>query len=228
MNLIVIHGNGLSSISEKVILIRKQFDPLSSFTIDGTGTEWDKIVSNISTGQLFSQKRLVVLEDFNPPSSACRLIQADLIKLSYDENLTIVFRFSRLLSQSEPILEEIKKLRGQIITFEEKDEVSIFPFLDLLADKNPKVFEKLEKHLKEWGGQYVLTMMFYMLRRMLMTTKKLPAFAAQRINKHKQSFSLERIKILYRLTLETDFKIKTGVMEEKLGLTLLVQNVIAP
>lgn len=209
MQLIVIHGNGLSAISQKVSEIKKGFDNVSTTEINSKERDFDQAVVAVATPSLFSEKRLVVLEDFE---------KIDASKLPADGDLTVVLRFSKQLPATSGIL----KQKGQIINLSERDEKNIFPFLDKLADKNQDAAVEIDKFLEGFGGQYLLTMIFYLLRRMVQTTK--PGFMAGKIEKQKKNFPLERIKTLYKDSLETDFKIKSGLIEEKLGLTLLVNK----
>lgn len=215
--IIILHGNGLSAISNKLISIKKGFDPLAILSLSSREKDFATALMEISTGQLFSQNRLIILEDFD---------DVDLDKLPEDENLTLVLRFSKDLRENSVLLKQAYKKKAQILLLSEEKEKNIFPFLDELAEKNPQSLKKLNRLLEEFGGQYILTMIFYLLRRLLMSPKKLPSFVVQKINKQKQNFPLEKIKELYRYALETDFKIKTGVIEEKLGLTLLVDKIL--
>lgn len=224
MNLIILHGNGLSAISQKLSDIKKNFDPLEIQTLSGKEWDFEGVVIELSTPQLFSDKRLVVLEDFDPPAGG----QMGLDKLPDDPDLTVVLKISKILTQNSVILKQAAALKAQIFQFSEKDETSIFPFLDNLAEKRTQAFLDLEKYLGEWGGQYVLTMIFYLLRRLIMKPKKLPEFVIRKIERQKKNFSLEEIKNLYKQTLETDFKIKSGLLEEKLGITLLVNKILSP
>lgn len=218
MNLIIIHGNGLSAISNKLVSIKKGFESLDILTINAQEKSLNAALMEILTGQLFSQKRLVVLEDFE---------DFDLDKLPDGEDITIVFRINEALDTNSPLLKSAGKHKTQIFQYSEKDETSIFPFLDNLAEKKAQVFVDLEKYLNEWGGQYVLTMIFYLLRRMVIPAKKLPEFVAKKIERQKKNFSLERMNQLYKDAIETDFKIKSGLIEEKTAIVMLVNNIIA-
>jgi hypothetical protein len=48
----------------------------------------------------------------------------------------------------------------------------------------------------------------------------------QKLNSQKRNFDLQKIKLLYKIALETDFKIKSGLIEEKLGLTMILRKVL--
>jgi DNA polymerase III delta subunit len=215
MQLYILHGNGLNGISQKLTQIRRSLGEVSVTELNGKSTSWGQAKTEIGSASLFEPKRLVILEDFKDVS---------LEETPGDENLTLVLKFSKALTAASPILKEAPKFKAQVFLFTEEHEGPIFPFLDLLAEKNPRAISELEKNLGDWGGQYVLTMMAYSLRRFITSPKKLPPFVIRKMNKQRQNFPLERIKELYKAIIETDFKIKSGLMEEKLGLHLLVEK----
>lgn len=219
MNLIILYGSGIVSISQKLSQIKKEFDPLLIQTLSGKDFEFDKAVIELSTPQLFSEKRMVVLEDFETT-------EIDLEKLPVEEGFTVVLKFSKLLASNSVILKIAAEKKAGIFQFGEKDETSIFPFLDNLAEKNRKALGELEKLLREYGGQYILTMLFYLFRRLIIKPKKLPDFVLRKIERQQRNFSVAQIKFFYKMAIETDFKIKSGNIEEKLGVTMLVNNII--
>ncbi|MBI2022193.1 hypothetical protein HYS93_04950 [Candidatus Daviesbacteria bacterium] len=217
-NLILIHGNGLTAILSKISSLKKNFDPLSVRIISKEEVEWDQAVINLSTNGLFSEKILAILDGFDE--------KIDLSKIPENQNLTLVIKITKPLTTTSSLVKQVLKLKGQVISLTEKDEVNIFPFLDKLSEKNPTALAELDKLLKEYGGQYLLAMLFYMFRRLLTPTKRLPEFIAKKINKQKQNFNQEKLRKLYKLAIETDFKIKTGLLEEKIGINLLVGKIL--
>jgi len=224
-NILIIHGSGISGISQKISLIKKGFDGFSITEISSKNQNLEQALISASTSQLFSEKRLVILEDFDPSVYAG---QGVLEKLPDDPGLTLILKFSKKIPAASPLLKQAPKLNAQVILFEEKDEQSVFPFLDSLAEKQKKSFGMFENLYEEYGGQYLLTMIYYMLRRLLMEPKKnLPGFVIQKIDRQKRNFPLEKVKELYKFALETDFKMKSGLLEERMGLTLVVNKVLS-
>lgn len=217
--LIILHGNGLVSKSNKLSQIKKDFDNLGIKQFNGEEVDFEKIIAEISTPSLFSQERLIVLENFDE--------KIDLKKIPSDETLTVVIKFPKALNKLSSTLKEAQNLNAQIYLLTEQEENSIFPFLDTLADKNPKALSQLDKLLEDFGGQYILTMIFYMFRRLIVSSKKLPEFVIRKIESQKRNFTLEKIESLYKSALETDFKIKSGLIEEKMGLTMLCNKVLS-
>lgn len=214
--LILIYGNGLVGISRKVSEIRSKFDPLNTQEFVGKNLSFPQTITELSSGGLFGGQRLVILEDFDE--------QIDLNRLPNDSSLTVVLVIKKSLTSASNLIKQASRVQAQTFNFTEAGETNIFPYLDLLAEKNPKALDHFDELLSEWGGQYLLTMIFYLLRRMVQNPKKSPTFVQQRITRQKQNFPLKKITELYRAGLETDFKIKSGVMEEKIAMTLLVNQ----
>lgn len=218
MNLIILHGNGLTGQINKLQDIKSRFDPLNIVEISGKESDFEKAVVNLSTSSLFSQERLVILEDFEE--------SLDISKLPSEPDLTIVVRFPKALHASSKLLKSASSLNSQIILVTETDENTIFPFLDKLSEKRPQALLELDPLLEQFGGQYVLTMVFYMFRRLIQKPKKLPEFILRKLELQRRNFDPKKIKALYHFALETDFKMKNGLIEEKLGLTLILNRIL--
>ncbi len=212
MKLILIHGSFQEPAFSKLVQIKKDFNPLSI-------TESSGSVFNISSLGLFSEKRLIIVE--NPDLKVLeRVIDQT------DSELTIVLKFSKLLEKSSPILKKALEIKAEVLTFTEVNQTSIFPLLDLLGNKSQNSFKEFEKNYSEFGAQYLLTMLAYFLRRMTQKEKSSSDFMRQKIESQKRNFPLNKIEELYREIIETDFKIKQGLLEEKLGLTMLIGKIL--
>lgn len=213
MPLIIIHGNGLTAILNKISLIKKEFDKNSIKEISAKEMSFERAMLDVSGGSLFTEKRLFLLEDFDD--------SIDLSKLNIDSETTVVLKISKNLSSNSKLLKLALSVKAQIINFTEKEEVTVFPFLDKLAEKK-NALEDFEILYKTYGSQYILTMILYLLRRLLLPAKNLPLFILKKMELQKKNFSEEKIKTLYKNVLETDFKIKKGLVDEKTALTLLI------
>src|SRR5258708_33154167 len=112
--IILIHGNGLTAISKKISEIRAKFDQLSIQEFSGKQIEFDQAVVQFATGGLFSQQRLVVLEDFDPT-------EVNLEKISDDPETTIVLKFTKNLPANSTLLKKAIGVKGQIINLTEID-----------------------------------------------------------------------------------------------------------
>jgi hypothetical protein len=145
---------------------------------------------------------------------------------SNDPDLTILIKFSKALEKSSPVLKKIIDLKGEVAEFSENNQTSIFPFLDNLGNLSKNALKEFEKNYQEFGGQYLLTMYAYFLRRLILQPKSGSEFIRQKINSQKKNFPESKIKFLYKEIIETDYKIKQGLTEEKLALTLLTHKIL--
>lgn len=218
MSITLIHGNAVIAIANKVNSFKKGFDPLSISEFNGKSLNLSQVLPSVATGGLFSEKKLVILEDFET--------ELDIQRLPNEEDITLILKFNKSLPASSKLIKAAQSKGINILNLTEKDEASIFPFLDGLSEKNKRVVKDLDNLIVEMGGQYLLTMIVYMLRRLIVTPKNLSPFILKKVENQKKNFPLEKVIELYKEVLETDLKIKTGIIDEKLGLTLLVQKII--
>lgn len=218
MNLIVLHGNGLVGISNRLLAIKKEFDKDSVQEISVKKVEMGKVLAEISTPQLFSDKRLVILEDIED--------KINVEQLPEDDQLTLVLRFNKSIPKNSSLLKQAVNKKAQVIELTEKEESNIFPFLDGLVEKKSNSLKELEVLYEQFGSQYILTMIYFQLRKLATSPKNLPPFVLKKIAAQKQNFNQAKLVKVYRKVLETDFKIKQGLLEERIGLTILAKSFI--
>lgn len=218
MPILVYHGNGLTAISNAISKIKSGFQGEAINEMNGKNSSIDQVRIAAATPGLFADSRLLVLENFTE--------KVDISDLSDDPLVTIIFRFNKPLPAASVFLKSAKLIKAQIQEFSEADEISIFPFLDLLGERKNAALVQFERVYTEYGGQYILTMLYYFYRRMIVVPKKTPAFALQKLDRQKRNFPPEKITELFFHTLETDFKIKSGFIEDKLGLTLVIEKIL--
>lgn len=221
MKLQLLHGPAKEASRKKLIELKQKFDT-NSVVVFEEGSDLQLMLGTLSTSSLFSDERLIILE--NPPEDFSNYT-LNLASRSEPIPLTLIFWFDHLLSEKKPILEFVKRLKGEILFFPEAKEVSIFPFLDYLANNDKKAFLELDK-LKKAGfdTQYFITMVFYLLRNLLITPKNAPQFVKNKLEKQRKNFSKEKITSLYRDILEIDFKIKSGLLDTDQAEFLLVEE----
>lgn len=215
MKLIVLHGLGNDGARRKLSDIKKEFPQNATVYLDGKDLSEKELLTNLSQESLFSEEKLIIIE--NPPA-------LNLAQFVSDERLSLVLHFPKTLPSNSVVLKELLKYRAQIFSFPEEKEESIFPFLDSLITKNPKALSLLTPLFAEYGSQYLFTMMAFSLRRLVAPAKTLPPFVLKKIEEQRKNFSLERIKELYRAILITDFKIKSGILDEEIATQLLSQR----
>ncbi len=219
MKIILIYGLGLVSALDKVAAIKKGFDPLSVVELNWKNSAAKESLSEVLTPGLFSEKRLVVIEEVDD--------KFNLTSLPDDPNLTLIIKISRNLTPSSLLLQQAKIANIQILQTSEEKETSIFPFLDMLAEQNPKALAEQEKLLSEYGGQYIITMLFYLLRRFILPSNTAAPFMLQKIDKQRKNFTYEKLKGFYKEVLEIDFKIKQGLIDETVAIRSLTNKFLA-
>ncbi|MBI2011396.1 hypothetical protein HYS91_01375 [Candidatus Daviesbacteria bacterium] len=214
MKIIVAYGSALAALNKKISEIKKDFDPLSVKEINFEEIGLAKLLIELASMDLFSEKRLVIVEDVDE--------SLDINQLDIDDSLTLILKFSK-----KPSSKILMNKKIQVIQINEEKEITIFPLLNMLSEKNPKAMDEFEILLKEVNCQYILTMLFYMLRRLILNPKNTSSFIFKKIEQQKRNFPLEKLKFFYHQILITDYKIKQGLIEERLALQSLIWKFLA-
>lgn len=215
--LLLLHGPAITSSRGKLIDIKSKFDT-NSIVVFEKGSDIQTILGSITTPSLLSQEQLIVLEN---PSE-------DLTNYTlYPNPYTLVLWFDHEITDKKPVLSWIRENKGETLYFPESKEISVFPFLDKLGAKEFGAYLEMDK-LKRNGydGQYLIIMIFYLLRNLVATPKKARDFVKKKMIRMRKNFTQEKLIGLYKFVLETDFKIKSGLLEPNQAEFLLVYNFI--
>ncbi len=214
MKAVVLHGAAISQSRKKLIDLKQNFDPNNVVTFEEGAAVFD-ILETLQTVPMFGEERLIIAE--NPPED---LTDHPFISSSS----TLILWFDHEIDPKKWLTGR-SKLPAEILFFPENREVSVFPFLDLLAYQNKNAYLEIDK-LKKAGldTQYFITMIFYLLRSLTYLPAKSTEFVKKKIAKQKINFSQEKIIFLYKFILETDFKIKKGLMEPSHGEFLIISS----
>lgn len=212
MKLHLLHGPGISASRKKIIDLKSTFQSNDIISFDGSANI-QEVLSSLNTESLLSEEQLIIWE--NPPE--------DFNYKLYADNCTLVLWFDHKLKENSRTLKWVKENKGEVLNFEESKEISVFPFLDLLASRDQKAYLEMKK-LKDNGFEiyYFLTMVFYLLRNLAVTPKNAPDFVRGKLERQRKNFTIEEIKNLYKKLLEMDFKIKSGLLEKEQAEFLLV------
>ncbi len=211
MTPLLLHGPAISSSRRKLQEIKKKFNP-DNIVIFDSEVNSGQVIASLMTVPMFSEDRLVIWEN---PSEVFELPTTNSQLLT-----TFVLWFDHEV--------DTKKWPGfEVLFFPEAREVSIFPFLDLLAAKDKRAFLEMEK-LKQAGFDihYCLTMTFYLLRNLMVTPKNAPDFVKKKLLRQRSLFDREKITELYKEILEIDFKIKSGLLEKPQAEFMLVNKFV--
>lgn len=123
-------------------------------------------------------------------------------------------------------------------------ENDIFRTIDALGQRQrAAVFQLLHQHLAEGESEiYLLTMFLYQFRHLLLVREQLergvpfynlsnkshlPSFVMRKIYEQARGFSLGALKKIYERLAEMDIQIKTGQIEPRVALDLIVQEITA-
>lgn len=216
MKIIIIHGGDTTASLKKLVLVKGEFSSFPLLQINGKELTAPQLRDHFASQDLFSSKQLIIVE--NPPENLY-ISEVD----SQSENI-VVFYFSKSLPARSKILSFPKTLLATVLSFPKRETVTVWPFLDFIFSKSPISFVELEKLLPEYGGQYILTMLSFGLRRLVLSSKSAGGFNEQKILNQKKIFTLEKIRYLYQQILGADFKIKSGLIEEKIAITRLLEK----
>lgn len=207
MKVVLLHGPAVDASRKKLSEIRKKFhsDDVTNFE---KGTDAEAILTNLQSVPLFGGDRLVVVE--NPPEA-------------FNLSPPTVNSFHTLVLWFDHEIETDVYSGAEVLFFPETKEVSVFPFLDFLGQKDKKAFIELDK-LKRAGfdHQYFITMILYLLRNLVATPKGAKEFVKNKNAKMRANFAAGQLVGLYKSVLEIDFKIKSGLLEEPQAEFLLV------
>ncbi|MBI2330315.1 hypothetical protein HYU94_02915 [Candidatus Daviesbacteria bacterium] len=207
MTLLLLHGPAKTASRKKLIELKQKFDP-NNVVVFEEGSDLATILTNLQSSSLFNEERLIIVE--NPPDEFVSNFPLS------PSPLTLILWFDHEVDTK-------KWPQFKPLFFPEAKEVSVFPFLDLLAGKDNKAFLEMQK-LKNAGFDiyYLLTMIFYLLRSLAVTPKTAPPFVKDKLQRQRRGFSLDKISQLYKDMLDIDFKIKSGLLEKPQAEFLLV------
>ncbi len=215
MKPLLLHGPAINNSRSKLSALKQKFD-INNVVVFESNTSISEVLDSLMTPSLLPEEKLFILE--NPPED---FINYTLYPIPY----TLILWFDHTVGEKKPILEWVKKIKGEILFFPETREVSVFPLLDYLAAKDNRAFLEIKK-LKNGGFDifYFLTMTFYLLRNLIVIPKTVPHFVRDKLQQQRKNFDLEKIKKLYLEVLDLDFKLKSGLMEKEQAEFLLVNK----
>lgn len=216
MKLLLLHGPAKGASRNKLLSVKEKFEQNNVIVFE-EGVDIKIILDNLTTQSLFEEERLIILE--NPLQ--------DFTNYTLNSSpYTLVLWFDHEVPIKKPIMEWAKK-NGQVFFFSEGREVTVFPLLDCLAFGDKKAFLEIQK-LRNGGFdiQYLITMLFYLLRNLTVIPKNAPPFVKQKLERQRGNFDFEKITNLYKEILEIDFKIKSGNLEKPHAEFLLINAFI--
>jgi hypothetical protein len=218
MKIAVLYGPGETKKRTEMLEIKSHFSQDAVSVFDLSSKKIADIYLALSSISLFdSLERLFIIE--STPDDF------DLKKIVKVNNSTTLIFLAALLKPTSKLLLSANEIKAKIINFEAEKETSVFPFLDNLIEGKKEVFSQLQQLIEEYGGIYILTMIYYLLRRNLLPLPK-SGYIKNKIKMQKQNFTLDNWQEIYLKTLKTDFAIKNGTLPERIALTKLTQEFV--
>jgi|SRR3989344_168113 len=212
MRLLLLHGSAILSSRQKLAELRHEFE-INNIVVFEKGS--NPSVSDLTTPNLLGEDQLIILE--NPPEDFA-------VDSSFAaDNLLLILWFDHEVSEKKVVLEWVKNTKGEVIFFPDAKEISIFPLLDLLGNRKKEAFLEVNK-FKDFDTQYFITMIFYLLRNLVATPKGAKDFVRNKNAKMRINFSGGELKEIYKFILETDFKIKSGLLESSQAEFVLINK----
>lgn len=211
MKLLLLHGPASNNSRAKLTSVKNQYQP-SNVMIFESSSDTQVILGSLMTGSLLGEDQLFILE--NPSED---FVNYPMLP----ESCSLVLWFDHDVSGKKPIIDWVKKSKGEIIQFAENREV-IFPFLDYLAAKDKKAYLELQK--SDFDVHYITTMVYYLLRNLAATPKNAHPYVAQKLAVQRKNFTKNRLISLYKEIFSLDFRLKSGLLEENQAKFLLVEK----
>lgn len=218
MKIILLYGPGEIGKRNEVLRLRKQFVG-SVIRLDFKEVGLKNLEMELVSRSLFEAGPRLVIVDNTPDNLDVQTFKGT------DENLTLLLVAASPKAESS-LMQSVKNVAGKIVPFEGEKELTAFPFLDALIEQRKQALLELHRLLEEYGGMYVLSMIYYLLRRNLLPP---PAsdFMKKKVNLQKQKYTSSDWQRLYLAALQTEFAIKNGVTSEQLGLIRLTEKIIS-
>ncbi len=213
MKQLLLHGPAKTASRAKLIQLKSEFDADSISTFDESVGN-SVIIAAWQTGSMFGEERTIILE--NPDLELDVTPAFDLVNLlvwiDKDASKSAIYK-SFLNSQKT------------VMFFPETQEVTVFPWLDLLGNRDKRAFVEIEK-LKKNGFDiyYFLTMAFYLLRNLTVMPSKLSAFQREKLKKQRTKFGPDELVKIYQALLELEYKLKSGLIEKSQAEFVLVNQ----
>ncbi|KKS14133.1 hypothetical protein A2617_00465 [Candidatus Daviesbacteria bacterium RIFOXYD1_FULL_41_10] len=219
MKIILLVGPGEVSKRNELLKIKRQYPPENISQIDLKTQDASVLEVGLASSGLFETGAKLVIGE-NVPD------KLDLKKINLGTGETTLVMVADSPKATSKLLESAKALKAQVLSFEGEKETSMFPFLDKLIEQKKEALIELEKYREEWGSMYVITMVYYLLRRNILPLPQ-SAYAAGKIKEQKKKYSLQNFTKLYYLAIQAEYNIKNGDMDEKGALTRLAYSFIS-
>lgn len=213
MKISLLHGGDSLAKLKKLDELTKEFGDGIVVRAHGKEITNEFVMNHFGVDELFGEKKLIILSE---PSD-----DLELDKLP-DSEVEVILVYEKELGVRAKILKAEKIKSAKIYNFVMPQDRRIWTLLDLVLDNDPKMVGLVNELIEEFGGQYILTMMIYNLRRLILING--PDFVKNKLLAVRKKWGIAKIRERYQDCLETDRKIKTGLGTDKDLINLMVIN----
>ncbi len=200
----LLHGNDVVSSRKKLEELRSEYEPTSISVLAAKEIDYAQFPLLFSTMSMFDEKRVVVVEEKPDPK------QLDLNSIS-TSGVDLIIWVGSVLRSNDALIGAITKAKGKVEVFEEKPDLSVFPFLDAVASRKRIIALREYMKLKAEGNDpiYLVTMLVWQFRQILVP-EMANGFVKKKVESFKANFSFEELRKIYYLLLQMDVQLKTG------------------
>jgi len=234
----IVHGDDLSKSRVLIVNQQKKSNVETKTEVGINDISPTKLVELATSGDLFGNTPFIVLDITNAGKLDLNPYVEKLVGLPAQAGLpqkaTLIILSAKPLSNTNPFIKNVSKLKAKIIENERKPEGNIFRFIDYLFLKKRKLAYKEAANLSKEGLDpfYIFSMLLYEARNVASVIfdspklYKLSPFAKSKAVSHSKSFSEAKIKRLFNDFLTIDKQTKVGEITPDLMLMLAMEKVL--
>lgn len=215
MKVTVLHGGSVGALLKKLDELVAGFGDGLVVRASGKEITGEFMLNHFAGSELFADRKLIVLT--NPDEN----FEVD--KLPENEETQLILVYEKELGARAKVLKEKRVTDGKVFSFAAPQDKRIWSLLDMILAEDKKSVGLTTELLEEFGGQYLLTMFIFNLRRVAVPGSA-PDFVRNKLLKVRTEWGLKKVVDRYHDCLETDRKIKTGFGVEKDVISLMVIN----
>lgn len=209
----ILAGPGEVQKRGELIRIKSRYSPENTATVDLKRASVHELILQLQSQGLFEDdKKLMVIEGAGET--------LDLLELP-EGNTDLVILTGPLKAGSKLLVSGAGK-KAAVVRFEAEKELLAFSFIDALLEGKKSAHIELEKLFETYGFMYVLTMVYYGLRRNFLVQRS--DFIRQKISKQRSHLGVDGLRKLYQEAIRCEFEIKSGLLDAKLSLFGLVEK----
>lgn len=214
MKVTILHGGNTQAKLRKLDELTAGFEGL---VVRASGKEITNefCLNNFGSAGLFGEKKMIVLTD---PAEEWMVDE-----MPENENVELVLVYEKELGVRSKVLAQERVKSGKVYNFTAPQDRRIWELLEMVLEGNPKMVGRIIELTEELGGQYILSMLEYNWRRLIVPGNS-PDFVKRKMKNVREKLGLEGVARRYQECLETDWKIKKGMGSEKDLIGLLAVN----